>query len=160
VLAAVLLVFTGSAIISLATRRSDAVLAAQLTADHTRCFRAFVATDSPPGLDAREVEAELTARYGWHLHVPPSSSADGVQLIHARRCLYADGRVAHLLYRVNGQDVSLFALEGVARKAADVAAFGHRSRIWTRDDTTFVLVSPSEGRALDSAVRYVMQEAH
>lgn len=156
--AAILIVFTGAAIFSLATRRSDALLAAQLAADHARCFRNFVSPDSP-GLDASAVEAALAEQYGWNLHVPPSSGADGVRLIHARRCLYADGRLPHLLYRVNGQDVSLFMLEGVARKAADVTAFGHRSRIWTRGATTFVLVSPTAARDLDSAVRYVVREA-
>lgn len=157
-LTAILLAFTGTAIFSLATERSDALLAAQLTADHTNCFRRFVTPDSP-GLDAQEVEAMLAARYGWDIHVPPSAEGDGVRLVHARRCLYAEGRIPHMLYRVNGRDVSLFVLEGVTRKQADVTAFGHRSRIWTRGATTFVLVSPTAAGDLARAARYVMQEA-
>ena len=62
----------------------------------------------------------LADDYGWDVHVPPSSPPDGVQLIGARRCLYADGRIPHVMYRVNGQDVSLFVLEGVTRPDADV----------------------------------------
>ena len=46
VLSVILLVFTASAIFSLATRQSDAVLAAQLTADHSKCFKLFVGGDS------------------------------------------------------------------------------------------------------------------
>src|SRR5687767_6099724 len=99
-LAAILLVFTGAAIVSLATQRSDALFAAQLTADHTRCFRQHVGAEAP-GLDAAQVEARLARDYGWRLHVPASLPNDEVRLVHARRCLYADGRIPHVLYRAN-----------------------------------------------------------
>lgn len=158
-LVAILIVFTGAALVSLATQRSDTLFAAQLTADHSRCFRNFVPAGAA-GLDAEDVEARLAAEYGWDVHVPPSDESQGIRLVHARRCLYSEGRVPHVLYRVNGQDVSLFMLEGVARKDADVTAFGHRSRIWARGATTFVLVSPAAAGDLAGAARYVMQEAH
>jgi anti-sigma factor RsiW len=157
VLSVILLVFTASAISSLATRRSDTVLAAQLTADHSKCFKLFVAGD-PPAMDAHEVEEMLSREYGWKIHVPPSS--DGLQLIGARRCLYADGLIPHVMYRANGQDLSLFVLNGVTRSPAELVTFGHRSQIWTKNNTTFVLVSPSDesGRLAD-ATRYMMKEA-
>ena len=80
--------------------------------------------------------------------------------MHARRCLYGEGRIPHVLYRAGGEDLSLFVIEGVTRRPGDVAAFGHRSRIWTRGDKTFVLVSSeSSGPRLDAAARYLMQEA-
>ena len=41
--------------------------------------------------------------------------ASGLQLVGARRCLYADGLIPHVMYRANGQDVSLFVLNGVTR---------------------------------------------
>jgi anti-sigma factor RsiW len=157
VLSAILLVFTASAIFSLATRRSDAVLAAQLTADHSKCFKMFVA-GNPPVMDAHEVEEMLVREYGWKIHVPPS--VDGLQLIGARRCLYADGLVPHVMYRANGQDMSLFVLNGVTRKPSDLVTFGHRSQIWTKNNTTFVLVSPpDENGRLADATRYMMKEA-
>ena len=157
VLSVILLVFTASAIFSLATRQSDAVLAAQLTADHSKCFKLFV-TGNPPVMDAHEVEEMLSREYGWKIHVPPSS--DGLQLIGARRCLYADGLIPHVMYRANGQDLSLFVLNGVTRSPSDLVTFGHRSQVWTKGDTTFVLVSPSDetGRLAD-ATRYMMKEA-
>jgi anti-sigma factor RsiW len=155
-----LLVFTASALFSLATRRSDAVLAAQLTADHSKCFKLFSAGESSV-VDARQVERMLAEQYGWGIHVPPSSAAAGLRLIGARRCLYADGLIPHVMYRANGQDVSLYVLNGVTRKATDLVTFGHRSRIWTRDNTTFVLVAPAdETGAFAAATRYVMREAH
>lgn len=156
-LSAILLVFTASAIFSLATRQSDAVLAAQLTADHSKCFKLFVAGNSPV-MDAHEVEEMLAREYGWKIHVPPS--VDGLQLIGARRCLYADGLVPHVMYRANGQDMSLFVLNGVTRKPSDLVTFGHRSQIWTKNNTTFVLVSPpDENVRLAAATRYMMREA-
>ncbi len=157
VLSAILLVFTASAIFSLATRQSDAVLAAQLTADHSKCFKLFV-TGNPPLMDAHEVEEMLAREYGWKIHVPPS--VDGLQLIGARRCLYADGLIPHVMYRANGQDLSLFVLNGVTRSPSELVTFGHRSQIWTKNNTTFVLVGPSDESApLADATRYMMKEA-
>jgi anti-sigma factor RsiW len=158
VLSVILLVFTASAIFSLATRRSDAVLAAQLTADHSKCFKLFVA-GNPPVMDAHQVEEMLTREYGWKIHVPPS--VDGLQLVGARRCLYADGLIPHVMYRAaNGEDVSLFVLNGVTRNPTELVTFGHRSQIWTKNNTTFVLVGPEdESGQLVDATRYVMKEA-
>jgi anti-sigma factor RsiW len=157
-LTALLIVFTGTAVLSVLTQRSAGVLAAQLTADHLTCFGAFGHADAA-GADAHAVEAMLAAQYGWDVHVPPSSDEEALQLIGGRRCLYAGGRLPHLMYRVNGQDVSLYVLEGVARDAADVTALGHRARVWAHGDTTFVLVSPASAGELAGATSYVMREA-
>jgi anti-sigma factor RsiW len=157
-LAVALVLFTAIAIVTLATERSNTVLAAQLTADHAKCFRAF--PPSGDDVDAHAAEERLASLYGWDIHVPPSSPRDGVRLVGARRCLYGDGRIPHLLYEVSGQPLSLFVLEGEMRKPGDVTAFGHRSRIWTRGPTTFVLVSPTSAGDLSQAVSYVRQEAH
>jgi anti-sigma factor RsiW len=158
-LSAIIIVFTASAVFSFATHRSDVVLAAQLTADHAKCFKLF-AGEGAPDADAIHLEQMLSDRYGWDVHVPPSSAADGVRLVGARRCLYADGRMPHVMYRVNGQDVSLYMLEGVTRAQADVVALGHRARIWSRGATTYVMVSHGDAGEMDAAARYVMQEAH
>ena len=154
---AVLIVFAFSAVFSFATRQSDTLLAAQLTADHLKCFHM-----SSPVLagSAAQIESALASRYGWNVHIPPSSAAEGVELVGARRCLYADGAIPHVLYRVHGHDVSLYMLEGVSRSAAEVVALGHESRIWSRGDTTYVLVLPEREPGLASAAQYVMREAH
>jgi anti-sigma factor (TIGR02949 family) len=158
-LAALAIIVIGGAIFFVAAQRSDVLFAAQLTADHTVCFRGHGPSDAPE-LDAAQVEAQLASEYGWTLHVPASRARDDIRLVHARRCLSPEGLVPHLLYHVNGEDVSLYVLEGVTRRAADVIAFGHRSRIWTRGDTTFVLVSSaSAGNQLEAAAAYLMREA-
>jgi anti-sigma factor RsiW len=157
-LTAVMALIIGFFTFSLATHRSDTVLAAQLTADHAKCFRFFASGDSPD-VDARRVEQMLENDYGWDLHVPPSSSAHGVQLIGARRCLYADGTIPHVMYRASGHDMSLFVLDGVNRSADDVVSLGHRSQIWAAGRRTYVLVWPIAAGDLSPAVRYVMEEA-
>jgi anti-sigma factor RsiW len=156
---AVLTLFIATVVFSLATHQSDTLLAAQLTADHSKCFGLFAGPESPIA-DAGRLEQMLLDDYGWDVKVPPSSPAVGVQLIGARRCLYADGRIPHVMYRVNGQDMSLFMLNGVARNDADVSALGHRSRMWSRGGTTYVLVAPTAAGELTDAVRYIMREAH
>jgi anti-sigma factor RsiW len=155
---AVLLVIAGAALLSFATHKSDTVLAAQLTADHMKCFRIFAHPQSP-SIDSRALEEQLAGTYGWDVHIPPSSTAEDVQLIGARRCLYADGTIPHVMYRVHGHDVSLYMLEGVQRPPGAVMALGHRSEIWSRGATTYVLVSSAPAQDLARAVRYVKQEA-
>jgi hypothetical protein len=152
------LVLTGAAMLVLATRRSNALLAAQLTADHRRGFKSL-----PPDavtLDATVVEETLRKRYGWDLRIPPSSGADALRLVGARRGVYMDGRIPHLMYRVDGQDVSLYVLDGVARAEDQVRTFGHQARIWSRGTTTYVFVASASGDAIDRAAGYVRQEVH
>jgi anti-sigma factor RsiW len=157
-LTAVITIVIGFFLFSLATHRSDTVLAAQLTADHRKCFR-FFATNASPELDAQRVEQMLADDFGWDVHVPPSSRANGVHLIGARRCLYADGSIPHVMYRAGEHDVSLFVLDGVSRPAADLVSLGHRSRIWTAGRRTYVLVWPVAAGDMAVAARYVMEEA-
>lgn len=162
-LTAILVVFTATAVFSLATQRSNTLLAAQLTADHAKCFRLFAGEGSAGAdvrTDAARLEQMLSDRYGWDVHVPPSSPADGLQLVGARRCLYADGRLPHVMYRVNGRDVSLYMLEGVERGDAEVASLGHQSHIWSRGATTYVLVAPADAGDMTRVVRHVKAQAH
>lgn len=154
--AALLMVFTASAFVSLATHRSDGLLAAQLTTDHARCFMRFAGVS---GADARQTEQMLRERYGWDVQVPPSSDADGVRLIGAKRCYYSGGALPHVLYRVHGEELSLYVLSGETRPPADLVAAGHRSRVWSRGGRTYVLVSPVAAGDMTVAVRYLKQGA-
>jgi anti-sigma factor RsiW len=155
--AAVLIIFTGS-LLSVVTRQSDALLAAQLTADHVKCFALFGPEDGRT-IDAAQAQQMLQERFGMDVHVPPSSASGGLELVNARRCLYADGRIPHLMYQANGQDISLFVLEGKSRPPAEFTAFGHHTRIWSRGDRTFVLITPASEAPVAEAVRYVAEEA-
>jgi anti-sigma factor RsiW len=153
---ATIVIVAGVMLFSVATRRSDALLAAQLTADHVKCFKVF----EPDGVvEAVRVEQELEARYGWDMHVPATS--EDATLLGGRRCLYADGSMPHVMYR--GRDaeaISLFRLDGVTRGEGEVSTLGHHSRIWSRGGHTYVLVTPErETPAMARLARYVQAEA-
>ena len=93
------------------------------------------------------------------MHVPPSAPEQGIQLIGARRCLYGEGTMPHVMYRVNGKNVSLYILAATRRPPAELTALGHRSRIWSRGATTFVMVWSDSDGDLVRATQYVMQKA-
>jgi anti-sigma factor RsiW len=153
---AVLVIFAAVLLFSVATRRSDTLLAAQLTADHVKCFKVF----EPGGyVEAAHVERELDEKYGWDMHVP--STSEDASLLGGRRCLYADGSIPHVMYRGKGTEpISLFRLEGVTRRPADVTTLGHHSRIWSRGGHTYVLVTPQpETPEIARLARYVQSEA-
>jgi len=156
--AALLIIFVG-ALLSIVTRQSDALLAAQLTADHVKCFGLFRPAEGTR-MDAAQAQRMLVERFGLDVHVPPSSTEGSVDLLNARRCLYADGRIPHLMYEANGQDMSLFVLEGESRAPAEFTAFGHHTRIWSRGGNTFVLITPKADESVAAAARYVAAEAH
>jgi len=157
-LAATAVIITALVVLSVATRRSNSLLAAQLTADHVKCFKMFV-----PGEEARaaDVESQLEEKYGWDMHVPPSSPENDVRLLGGRRCLYADGAMPHVMYAgANATPISLFKLEGIQRSKAEVTSLGHVCRIWTRGGNTYVLVAPqSAAQELHRVAQYVEREA-
>lgn len=157
-LMATVTLLAGLALLSVATRRSDALLAAQLTADHVKCFKVFVPGET---VEAAAVEAHLEGNYGWDMHVPPSSPEHDVVLLGGRRCLYAEGTVPHVMYRAAGTaPVSLFRIDGDSRDASEVTALGHRCRIWSRGGHTYVLVAPESATIdLDRVAAYVEREA-
>jgi anti-sigma factor RsiW len=155
---AVLLLATTSVLFALATRRSDVLLAQQLTLDHMKCFTLFGSRAVP--VDAHAAEATFASRHGWDVHVPATSTQEGLTLVGARRCLYASGPIPHVMYRVKGQNLSLFVLDGVTRSPAEVVTLGYRSQIWSEKGRTYVLVTPRDSMSLERAVHYVMEQAH
>ena len=157
--AAVLVAVTLLVLLSFATRRSDALLAAQLTADHAKCFILFGDRHAPPA-DVQAVEHDLAAHYGWQMHVPPSLANPELRLIGGRRCIYANGLVPHLMYQAGTQPISLFRLDGVTRKKSDITSLGYRCRIWSRDGHTYVLVAPERTTPEFTRIaRYVEEQA-
>ncbi len=153
---AALVIATGLGVLSLESRRSGALLAAQLTADHVKCDHLFTSPGMLP-MNARDAELLFSNDYGWEMAVPPSSPADGITLIAARRCMYTSGTIPHMIYRVGGQDMSLFMLPGVTRKTENIVQLGYESQIWSRGGNTYVLVRRSGRDDMMTAVRYLKQ---
>ena len=146
-LAATVVLAAGGALVAVvyeATDRSVRVMAAELTADHVKCFgvnRLLGTHDAPAA-----VERTLASRFSWAPHLPDRPERAGLELVGARPCLYGEGRVAHIMYRHNGTPVSVFMLPRSWRPDALVDVLGHEASVWSVGDRTFVLVA-KESRA-------------
>jgi anti-sigma factor RsiW len=143
-----------------ATHYSARVLAAELTADHIKCFAAnrLLGTRHEPAA----VESSMLSAFGWSLHLPGEQfDASGYELVGSRQCLYGEGRVAHIMYRDDrGRPVSIFMLPKRARPEELVEVLGHEAAIWSSGDRTFVLVtrgSADEVQRMASFVKAALQ---
>lgn len=143
--AALVVLAAGAVALPVVTERSTVVLAAQMALDHLKCFTIDGDAHAAPITDT-EAEAELLREYGWQLDVPETLGADGGHLVAVRRCLYGDGRAAHLLYRVDGAAVSLFILPGLERPAESLTMLGHDEVVWTSGGRTYLLVGSAGER--------------
>jgi anti-sigma factor RsiW len=152
-LAASLVLVVGGAFLYQATGSSTRVLAAELTADHVKCF----AMNSVLGTHhtATTVEASMRSGFGWNMHLPEEPSRAGLELVGSRPCLYGEGKIAHIMYRHQGQPVSLFMLPRTARTEELVEVLGHEAAIWCDKDRTFVLVSGEPRRDVERMATFV-----
>jgi anti-sigma factor RsiW len=139
-LAAALTIIVGGAFVYILTERSASVLAAELTADHVKCFR-VVNSVFPTHDDEASVEQAMASRFDWHVHLPEHADRAGLELVGARQCLYGEGLAAHVMYLHNGIPVSLFMLPKGTRREEVVEVLGHQAAIWSAGDRTFVLVA-------------------
>lgn len=136
--AAALTVVVGGAFLYEATGRSTRLMAAELAADHVKCFTMNAAFGTK--YSDETVRHTLASSFDWTTEVP--RAADGqLKLVGSRPCLYGQGRVAHVMYRHNGNPVSLFMLPRTERPAQALDAFGYACAIWSKNQRTFVLVS-------------------
>ena len=108
-LAASLVLVVAGAFVYEATARSTQLLAAELTADHLKCFRVInnvLGTHHEP----QAVESSMASGFDWQMRLPEHAERVGLELVGARPCLYGEGIVAHIMYRHNGHPVSIFML--------------------------------------------------
>lgn len=133
------------------TGRWSVLLAAQLTLDHIKCF-IVDGDDHADHFTADRAEAQMQDQFGWSVPIPTPAPRADVHLVAVRRCLYGEGVVAHVLYRVENQPVSLFVMPDRQAAAADVAAFGRHAEVLTRNGVTYVLVAPARLRGVAAAV--------
>jgi anti-sigma factor RsiW len=153
--ATVVLVVAGAAL-NRATQASSRVMAAELTADHMKCFifNRVLGFEQTP-VDQLDVERTLASSFGWDADLPDRADEAGLVLVGARPCLYGEGRIAHVMYRYNGHPVSVFMLPGTRRPQELLDVWGHEAAIWSTDDRTFVLVAqapPDEVKRIASFV--------
>jgi len=156
-LAASLVVVVGGAFVYQATDKSARVMAAELVADHAKCFAMNGALGTHQA--ASLVEASMASSFDWQMHLPDASRA-GLELVGARQCLYGEGRIAHIMYRHQGQPLSLFMLPAAVRTQEIVEVLGHEAAIWCANNRTFVLVSGEPRREVEQIASYVQASVH
>ena len=157
--AAMVVLTVGAILLPVATVRSTALLAAQLALDHLKCFTIDGDADGQPIAKA-DAEATLHNDFDLTVTIPPPVPSERLELMAVRRCLYGDGRAAHLLYRVNGEPVSLFILPGLTSRPAELSLFGHDEVVWTQGDRTYMLVARGgSGNDLSRVASYLRIEA-
>ncbi len=152
-LAASLVLVVGGAFVYQATDMSARVLAAELTADHLRCFamnRALGTQQAPA-----TVESSMASGFDWRMHLPDEPARAGLELVGSRPCLYGEGKIAHIMYRHEGRPVSLFMLPNSARTEELVEVLGHEAAIWCVGNRTFVLVAREPRRDVERMVSFV-----
>lgn len=151
VAAAVLLAV--GALIYQGTMRSNRVLAAELAADHEKCFGLNQLLGTHDSADT--VEAAMASGFDWHMRLPDVSTRKDISLIGSRPCLYGEGKTAHIMFTHNGEPVSLFMLARGDRSDQVVNVLGHQCRIWSQGNRTFVLVARSDGAPLEDMATLV-----
>jgi hypothetical protein len=137
--AASLVLIVGSAFVYQLTQSSSRVMAAELAADHVKCFALNGACHTHD--DAPTVESSMLSGFGWQMHLPAQrrkSASNWSARVHA---LYGEGKIAHIMYRHNGEPVSLFMLPRTARAEEFVQVMGHHAAIWCANNRTFVLLA-------------------
>jgi anti-sigma factor RsiW len=149
--AALLVIVVG--LVYQATGRSNRLLAAELTADHEKCFRLnkLLGTHDT----AQGVEAAMASGFGWRMQMPDVSTHPDISVVGSRPCLYGEGTAAHIMFMQDGQPVSLFMLKRGARSEDVVEVFGHQCRIWSEGDRTFVLVARASTVPLEQMAAFV-----
>jgi hypothetical protein len=153
--AASLVVIVGGAFLYQATARSSHLLAAELAADHMKCFamNAVLGTHDSP----EAVQSAMAAGFGWNMRLPFGGQREGLELVGSRPCLYGEGKIAHIMYRHNGQPLSLFMLPRTVRPEQLVETLGHECAIWSAANRTFVLVSGEAREDVERLAKYVQE---
>lgn len=138
--AAVVLAMVGA--LSWATGRSSVLLAAQLTLDHLKCF-VIDGDDHDHPLTVDAAQAQFHASYDMDVRLPVPPAASTARLVSVRQCLYGEGWIAHALYRVDGDAVSVFVMDARSAAPATIEAFGRHAEVMSSRGTTYVLVAPA-----------------
>jgi anti-sigma factor RsiW len=152
-LAASLVLVVAGAFLYQFTEKSARIMAAQLAADHVKCFamNRVLGTHQPSSL----VERSMLAGFGWQMHLPFHPERAGLELVGARPCLYAEGKVAHIMYKHHGRPVSLFMLPNASRPPEFLDVLGHEVAIWCVGQRTFVLVAREPRHEVERMASFV-----
>ena len=134
------------------------VMAAQLVADHEKCF----AMNSALGThqSASIVEQSMGAAFDWPVHLPDEPVRAGLELVGARLCMYGQGKIAHIMYRHQGKPVSVFMLPKTMRAQEFVEVLGKEAAIWCANNRTFVVVAGEPRRNVEQIASFMQASLH
>jgi len=133
--------------------------AAQLSADHLKCFQNPPEATSAPDLTLLGRTWQSTS--GWGLKVTGSSMVEGLTLLGIRRCGSTRGRVAHILYKWHGAPLSVYVLNhrfdhsASAAHDHDVTRLGEHAIVWTEHDRTYAVIADQGLPDLQRVATYV-----
>jgi anti-sigma factor RsiW len=156
-LAATLVLVAGASLYQM-TEKSTHIMAAELAADHVKCF--LLQDLIGAGQPARPVEYALASKFGWSAHLPERPDRAALELVGERTCLYGQGRVAHIMYRHDGRPVSLFMLPNDTRKDEVLDTLGHGAAVWSVGSRTFVLIAREPKADFDRMALFVRAGLH
>jgi anti-sigma factor RsiW len=133
--------------------------AAQLAADHLKCFQ--FPPDASASPDVTLVGRTWQQRAGWALKVAASAPSEQLQLLGVRRCGSSRGRVAHIFYKWRGEPLSVYVLNYRFDRTAgaahdhDVHRLGEHAIVWTQRERTYAVVASRHLPDLQHAAGYV-----
>ena len=133
--------------------------AAQLSADHLKCFQYPPEASSAP--DVTLLGRTWQATNGWGLKVASSTTMEGLTLLGIRKCGSSRGRVAHILYRWHGEPLSVYVLNhrfdhsATAAHDHDVTRLGEHAIVWTEHDRTYAVIADHRLPDLQRVATYV-----
>jgi anti-sigma factor RsiW len=156
--ASLVLIVAGSFVYEL-TAHSTQVMAAELTADHLKCFRVLNNVFGTRH-DAPAVESSMASRFDWPMQLPEHPERAGLELVGSRPCLYGEGMVAHIMYRHHGNPVSIFMLPKSMRADELVEVMGHQASIWSVGNRTFVLIAREPRAEVEQMTSFVHAALH
>jgi anti-sigma factor RsiW len=136
-----------------ATVGSTPVIAAELTADHVKCFMMNAVLGTHETSDA--VHSEMESGFGWDARLPEHPERADLELVGSRPCLYERGKIAHIMYRHHGVPVSVYMLPGTERADEFRKIFGHEAAIWSEGHRTFVLIARAPHAEVERMVTFV-----
>src|SRR5207248_992305 len=87
-LAASLVLVVSAAFLYALTDRSNRVMAAELVADHVKCFGLNHLLNTQQ--EASLVEGAMATGFGWRVQLPERPQVLGLELVGARPCLYGE----------------------------------------------------------------------
>jgi len=151
--AATLLVALGGVATYRLTIGATEAIAAELTADHVKCFlmnRVLGTHDT-----REESEAFLRSAFDWHAELPDHPHEASMELVGSRWCLYEHGKVAHVMYKHHGVPVSIFMLPDTTRARALTRVLGHEAVVWADGQRTFVLVAKAPRAEIQEVAAFV-----